>query len=157
MIIEIHGGGFKNKGAELMLVSVLKAFSEKYPDVKFCLDPSIYNDKSSCEKYNILEYVKTPKARGGRLFPARFFLNRLISNFIPKSYCDKNRLVRFKDIDALIDISGVRFSDKASTVAGENLILLAKYLNKRGKPVILLPQMFGPFKNASSSILIRKI
>lgn len=157
MIIEIHGGGFKNKGAELMLVSVLEAFSQKYPDVKFCINPSIYDDSLSCEKYNILQYVQVPKARGGRLFPGRFFLNRAISKVIPRKYCDKNKLVRFKDVDALIDISGVRFSDKASTVAGENLILLSSYFRKKGKPVILLPQMFGPFEKSVSSRLLKDI
>ena len=157
MIIEIHGGGFKNKGAELMLVSVIKEFSENHPDVKFCINPSINDDKLYCEKYNILQYVKVPKARGGRLFPARFFLNRLLSNFIPKSYCNRNGLVRFKDVDALIDISGVRFSDKASSTAGKNFVLLAKYFNQRGKPVILLPQMFGPFNKFDSLNLVRKM
>ena len=39
MIIEIHGGGFKNKGAELMLVSIINVFSEKYPEGKFCINP----------------------------------------------------------------------------------------------------------------------
>lgn len=157
MIIEIHGGGFKNKGAELMLVSILKKFSENYPEVKFCINPSVYDDSSSCKKYGLLEYVKVPKARGGRLFLVRFLLNRVLGKLITRKYCDNHGLVRFSDVDALIDISGVRFSDKASLVAGENFIQLARYFRKRGKPVILLPQMFGPFDNSESYELMERV
>lgn len=157
MIIEIHGGGFKNKGAELMLVSILDVFSKHHPEVKFCINPSIYDDSASCKKYGIYEYIKTPKARGGRLFSARFLLNRSISKFIPASYLNSHNLVKFDQVDALLDISGVRFSDKASTVAGKNFLELARYFRKKGKPVILLPQMFGPFNKSQSVTLMRQI
>jgi polysaccharide pyruvyl transferase WcaK-like protein len=154
MIIGLHGGGFKNKGAELMLASVVLAFSERYPEIRFCISPSAHDDHLSCKRYGLLEYVKLPRPKGGRLFSVRFLTNRLLSKLVPDSFCNRNGLARYSDIDALIDISGVRFSDKVETIAGDNFLELARYLRSRGKPVILLPQMLGPFRSEDSRRLL---
>ncbi|MFA0378578.1 polysaccharide pyruvyl transferase family protein [Vibrio sp. 10N.222.54.A3] len=145
MLIEIHGAGFKNKGAELMLIATMEKIRQDIPNAEFCINPSVYDDKPGCEKYGIYEFVKAPEPRGGRLFSPRFDLNKLLSVFFNKDKLKRKGYVRYQDVDALVDVSGVRFGDKAPIISGHNFLKLAKYYRNRGKPVFLLPQMFGPF------------
>ena len=39
LLIQIRGTGFSNKGAELMLYSVLEKIKYKFPDAEFCMEP----------------------------------------------------------------------------------------------------------------------
>ena len=39
MLIQIHGGGFHNRGAQLMLWKVRDELSRRIPDARFAVEP----------------------------------------------------------------------------------------------------------------------
>lgn len=156
MMIEIHGGGFGNKGAQLMLLAVLQKFAP-FQNVHFCMSPTVRDPREERAKYNLKRHFPLPVSRGGRLFPIRFLANRAVSALVPQPVSQALGYVRYRDTHALLDISGIRYGDVVDRTSGENLNLLASYYRARGKPVILLPQMLGPFTTPTAAALYRGI
>ena len=155
MLLEVHGGGFGNKGAQLMLLAVLSRF--KGTEAQFFMSPAANLPGSALAEYGLLRHFPFPVARGGRLFPPRFAANLALSSIVPRSACAGRGIARYQDSDGLLDISGIRFGDAVSETAGTNFIRLARFYRRRGKPVILLPQMLGPFQKPKSAELFRRL
>jgi polysaccharide pyruvyl transferase WcaK-like protein len=82
----------------------------------------------------------------------KFLLGRILG--MPPSLCNFKTI---DDIDALIDISGFAFSEQWGTKKTLDFLKLAQYYKRQGKPVILLPQAFGPFTNQLIREKIRAI
>ena len=155
MLLEVHGGGFGNKGAQLMLLTVLNRF--RGTGAQFFMSPAAHLSSDALAEYGLLRHFPYPVARGGRLFPPRFAANLALASAVPRSVCDRLGVVRYQDSDGLLDISGIRFGDASSDTAGTNFIRLARYYRRRSKPVILLPQMLGPFQKPRSAELFRRL
>ena len=49
MLIEIHGAGFQNKGAELMLRTVVSELKQRLPRCELAIDPSYGSFGARCE------------------------------------------------------------------------------------------------------------
>jgi polysaccharide pyruvyl transferase WcaK-like protein len=147
MIIEIYGAGFRNKGAQLMLRTVLERLQSSAQRTEFCMSPypgAPYRDRAAC---GLQQIFPIPLMRRVRSFPGLFLAHRIAGRGIPKAYCGSYGLVRQQDIDALIDISGYAFGDVFPWRTVRNFATYAASFRKRDKPVIMLPQMFGPFQN----------
>jgi polysaccharide pyruvyl transferase WcaK-like protein len=150
MIIEIRGAQLVNKGAELMLLSVIQELKKRiHGEIKFVVEPHInmpYKGRVELGLYAIPRYRKY-RINWGRAF-----------NYLPKSIHDQLGLITEEEVDVVIDISGFRYGDYwgyRNVVGG-----LTSYLNKwkkNGVKVLLLPQAFGPFEGKNISIEMRKI
>lgn len=138
-----------------MLLTVLDRF-RSVPS-RFFMSPYRNIPKQELIDLGLARHFPLPVSSGGRLFPPRFLANLAISSVAPRALCDRIGLARYQDSDGLLDISGIRFGDAASPTAGRNFIRLARYYKRRGKPVILLPQMLGPFKEGESADLFRRL
>ena len=55
--------------------------------------------------------------------------------------------IQVGDMDALIDVSGFAYSDQWDAGPSRDGGALAEYYSKRNRPVLFLPQAFGPFND----------
>jgi len=135
MIIEIKGAGSLNKGAEMMLLTILEQFRDE--DVKFTIVPQKgVSDYSFYSKLGI--YPKVWLRYKGIQF-GKF------GKFIPKKIRELYGLIIDEDIDVILDASGFRYTSQWGEPPTKLMAREAKLWKKDGKKIILLPQAFGPF------------
>jgi len=136
MIIEIRGTGTHNKGAELMFRSVQSYFQQHAPEVQLAVHPHFgtFTDRA---RYGALSLV-TPKG-----FRRSNLSIRLMSPAFRRTY----GLVTESEIDAVLDASGFAFGDQWGPHPAEGVARKAKRFARSGRPYILLPQAFGPFRD----------
>lgn len=145
MLIQIHGGGFANRGAQLMLWTVIDRISERLPDARFCAEEagSNFQERASYDLFTI-----APRAPYTSLWKSNllFRFGSTLSKLLPKAEIQRYGIVRRADIDALVDISGYAFGDKWPVKKSASMAARVSAFRRQGKPVVLLPQMFGPFE-----------
>lgn len=139
MFIEIKGVQFVNKGAELMLASVVERVKEYWPDAKIVLEGnpfSPYEDRAKLGAYQKLSLRK----------------NVLDLNFVaymfPKSlrnYLKKWGIVTEADIDVVLDAAGFAYGDQWGSLKITHLGAELKRYEKHGRKYIFMPQALGPF------------
>ncbi|MEI6946697.1 polysaccharide pyruvyl transferase family protein [Paraflavisolibacter sp. H34] len=138
MNILIDNANFVNKGAELMLRSVIKESKKKHPGSRFVITPH-----SAGGNY--------AKPIGEGLF---IYQRRKLFNYFPKSLLDKLYFVKPSKIDVLLDAGGFQFSDQwlgmYSAASNKKLEQYYKSLKENGTKLIFLPQAFGPFTHQLS-------
>jgi polysaccharide pyruvyl transferase WcaK-like protein len=145
-MFEIHGAGFENRGAQLMLRTVIETIRR---DGRDATDLCIEAEYDSNYRHMAPLSVRLLFPLASRLRPKRFpYLLRasaLTGQALPEALCRRYGLVRRQDTQGLIDISGYSFGDKFPVYQLQHFCLRAEQYAARGKPVILLPQMLGPF------------
>ena len=147
MYIEIVGTGQHNKGAEMMLITILQQL--KHDEFKFVFAPSNYSGG-----YDF--YAKLGVYQKFRL-PFKSFDFDFMGDLIPKKLRKLYGIVLNKEIKCVIDASGFRLSEQW----GDNFIL--DYYNdiikwkKQNKKIILMPQSFGPFIKENNKKLVYEI
>ncbi|MBK6267067.1 polysaccharide pyruvyl transferase family protein [Marivirga sp. S37H4] len=141
MLVEIYGARFTNKGAEMMLLSIVEKVREWYPSAKFVLNCS-----------NIDEYNEASK----KGFHKRLSFKKSIINIsdlsilIPSFLTKKNKIVKNKNIDVVFDASGFAYGDQWTYKMAKSFLIQVKRWRKNNTKVILMPQAFGPFNNVKN-------
>jgi hypothetical protein len=146
-IIEIGGIGIPNKGAELMLVAILKHFESRREEYVFVSEP--YTPYIYRAKYGL--YQK------GTLRFKNINLSFLFS-LIPKKIRRKFGIILDSEIDHYLDASGFAYGDQWGVSKLRNRLTnnLARW-KRSGRNVILLPQAFGPFNDGKFKREITKL
>ncbi|KVX03517.1 polysaccharide pyruvyl transferase family protein [Shewanella frigidimarina] len=135
MLIEIIGIGAPNKGAELMLVSVMEQIKKHIPTAKFVLEP--YTQFEHRAKYQCLQKA---------WFTYKGFQVGNVFKLVPKPIRKKFGIVLDEEVDVVLDASGFAYGDQWGRKKANDR--LGRYIvnwKKQGKKIILLPQAFGPF------------
>jgi len=151
MLVEVEGIGFPNKGAELMLCAVESQLREQYrDDVQICCRPWQGHKESYrlLGNRNILQlgYLTYKGMRLDGLF-----------NRLPLKIIETFGIARAKDVDVVLDASGLRYSDSWGLKASRAAAMRYGKLKKQGKKIIILPQAFGPFKNPEVGAAVREV
>ena len=164
MIIEIHGAGFQNKGAELMLRTTVAELQKRLPQLVPAVDPTYgpYNQRSKLALYQIIP-PRTHVGTSG--FAKRFYKQRLFSSaggerlfrYITGTRLDMYGCVSLARVQGLIDVAGFAYTDEWGSQPTQDLALLTQYYKSVGKPVILLPQAFGPFEKYETKRAFEKV
>ncbi len=151
MKIEIKGVEFSNKGAELMLLSIIAELAQRRPDIEVVLTPGF-----------LLPYEK--RARLGTWQKFSFKLLGLdwtwLGNLAPRPV---RRLLRHfgivveKDIDLVLDASGFVYSDQWGSHRLAESVAHINRIDKQGKAYIFMPQAFGPFKQQKNARLMNTL
>ena len=138
MMIDIRGVGFTNKGAELMLHAVMQRVLKEQPDTNFVMEPrDVYAP--------YLERAKVGLYQKGAYLENFNDLHQLeLSEKARKLY----GIVLDSEIDAVLDASGLAYSDQMGEAKSICLAKLSKQWQRQGIKTILLPQAFGPFSSA---------
>lgn len=150
MMIQIHGAGFHNLGAWLMLETVMSELRNRLPEslpeweaVEFCATPNSFTTYEKSASYKLRTVLPRPGPRNFLKASAVALLDKAIA----RRWSAILGIVPGADIDALIDISGSAFGDAWGVQQSRNCKREFRYFHDRGKPVIMLPQMMGPFED----------
>jgi len=151
MLIEIRKAEFRNKGAELMLYSVLEKMKEAFPDADFVMAPG-HNHSSA-------PYAK--RAEFGFLQKAWLWHHGIqwgnIAMLTPKKVREMYGVVLDREIDIVIDAAGFAYSDQWGVDNTRELARSSKCWRKNGTKVILLPQAMGPFASPKIKKYIKTV
>ena len=150
IIIEIYGTGTHNRGAELMAVAIWQRISNKFPNIKFAVEPKSWPYQSRA-KYGFHVTGDLPGRKHKR------FLKSLYLILMPKVLCKIFGLVRQKDIDIVIDASGFAFSDQWGHGQARRLYRKMNKKESKHQLLILMPQALGPFNKKEVRYYSRKI
>ncbi len=154
MIFEIHGAGFKNKGSEMMLRTVISELKCRFPTLKLAIDTSYGSYSQRCS-LDLLQIIPSRCHVGKSGFNKRFQWQKKFSKY--KGYKILSLILRvsfkqygmidLEQINGFFDISGFAYSDQWGLHPTRDLAKIVFYYKQRNKPVILFPQAFGPFEN----------
>lgn len=137
--IEIHGIGFPNKGAELLLHAALDQLKRFGTNITPLVLPSARDPKSSSMILHFGGRMKAGPAFG------RIDLAWLGNRLTPR-LAQMYGLGRECDSMGLLDASGLAYSDQWGPISTRRGSRLHRRYKKRGLNNILLPQAFGPFE-----------
>lgn len=156
MKVVVRGGGFSNKGAEAMLLTVHREMLQRFPSVETVATIPVESHEKAYVN-GITPVSVQPKGRLSQLLGSRRALrikalkaglkNKEFKSFArtaPKTVCELEAAYPF---DAVIDISGFSYSDECAwgySEAKETLVWL-KFCNQKNVPYFFLPQSWGSF------------
>lgn len=137
MIIEVKGTGCHNKGAEMMLLTIMQELGNEKNI--FTVMPR----KDVCEYPCYSKYGIYPKV----LTRVRDIPISALGNLLPKRFQTLYGLISDKDVDVVLDASGFSYSSQWGNGFTEQMAADSARWKKQGTKVILMPQAFGPFDN----------
>ncbi|MGQ9913951.1 MAG: polysaccharide pyruvyl transferase family protein [Thermogutta sp.] len=148
MLIALEGGNFCNKGDELMLRCVASVLGKARPAVKLAsrdLNPANHEKLAAMGVY----YRRLWR-------PSIFRLQGTLGFWMLQRYGRLFGIVTDRDIDAVVDFGGFRFTDQW----GERCVAYVRELEeakRAGKRVVLLPQAFGPCEHQAVRDAVRRV
>jgi polysaccharide pyruvyl transferase WcaK-like protein len=156
MKILITGGGFENKGAEAMLMTVRQQMDDRIADIEWYAE---VQDIESAEYYGIrVVYPVWPQgwwlntlmrvAWVSRRFPS-FVCNLLNSAVFPLALWSDRHPDRLIGMDGIIDVSGYAYHE-GTLPRLIRMALVLREMRQGGRCVFYLPQAYGPFNNRVS-------
>lgn len=151
MKIQIDGVNTMNKGAELMLVSILEEIERTHPYATVYINPNnILDEKSLPKTANTLKIRKALKY-------SRYGIAIMKKLNLPFTYF--THFYPIKGIDIVLDASGFQYSDQwiySDTNLKERRNYYLK-LKKFKTQLVFLPQAFGPFNTQYGKNSIKPI
>lgn len=147
MIVLVEGVSFVNKGAQLMLAAIVQQLHEASIEVAVSPYVGTFHERAS---YGLLQSFQVRSI--GRLGP-------IIQAVIRPGYRKLFGLAADADCGALLDASGFFLGDQWMFSPGRRRKLYRFGDFKRSnKPIILMPQAFGPFEvNTQMSAFARDL
>jgi len=139
MIIEIRKAGFVNKGAELMLRTIVQKLRERYPEA--LLTMATTTESGSQPFRRVVELGAYPKVW---LRYKRVQWGRL-ARFVPRKVREMYGLVLDQEVDVVIDAAGFSYSDQWGAGSTLELAESTRQWRRQGTKVVLMPQAFGPY------------
>ncbi|MFT4929175.1 MAG: polysaccharide pyruvyl transferase WcaK-like protein [Phenylobacterium sp.] len=141
MNIEIKGVEFSNKGAELMLHSIIQVLNRELGQYRLVLSPG-----------HLLPYEKRARLGAWQKFSFTLFginwtwLGNLLPGAVRRLLGHFGIMVE-KEIDVVFDASGFVYSDKWDDSRMLDTLRQLRRIRKHQHRYVFLPQAFGPFKN----------
>lgn len=132
--------GFKNKGAELMLRSMIDQGRKSHPGEDLAID--ITSISGSYLQRAELGLFSMPKLwRFGCQFGR-------LANYAPAKIINPFGIVKPSDVTQVWDGAGYAYTDKWGRGLSAELLDSVTYYKRRGAKFIFLPQAFGPFEDS---------
>lgn len=153
MIVEVTGVSSSNQGAHLMLLAIQDGMAPYWRGATYALNSRSWLrfDRRYRSPYKPVAHVPV-----GAMTGVASIVNATIRS-IPPSVMKAIGIVSPRNVSCLMDASGFSYSDQLSL---GNMEARGEYYSwhaRRGTPVILLPQAFGPFRSQRSKSLVRRI
>lgn len=156
MRIQIDGVGMTNKGAELMLISILCQIENKYPHAKV-----IINSKASKINISILKkYVnlRISESIFRELLDVcvRYRIYGLVKRINSKWLVYFTHKFPQRGVDLVIDAGGFQIGDqwKHRDMDVLQWEFYLSQMKKYGTKIVFLPQAFGPFEEDNSQRIV---
>jgi len=143
-VAELVGGGFSNKGAELMVEACCQEI-DTWENCQLAMDWTVgsVHDRGQRKLLNKVDF-KSLKSLGH--VPAALLPDKI-----------KNRLgiVSRNDVNAVIDISGFGYSDQWGTEYAKIMEQRSAVRHSKGEQYYLLPQAYGPFEDSKVADVVK--
>ncbi|KAA5538760.1 polysaccharide pyruvyl transferase family protein [Roseiconus nitratireducens] len=157
MMIELFGGNFQNFGAQLMLQTTVHRLRTEDTSLRLAMETGKADTFARRAPLG-LEAVYPPEHKcgsvRGRVVCGAFRLPK-VARLI-----DRLGIHPPRRMSGLVDLSGYRLGDKWGPRPAEQLLKKVRRYQEEGKPVVFLPQMFGPFEQprvaAASADLLQR-
>jgi polysaccharide pyruvyl transferase WcaK-like protein len=146
MLLEIHGTGTRNKGAELMALAIAMQLRGTSPNIKLAVG-SEFGPYGSRGKYGFFRTNDFRSAFRGWVFD-RLSSDKLLNEI---------GFARMAEASAVLDASGFAFSDQLGPGPAIRLWNKMHKSSRRRQKLILLPQAFGPFQDPKVVSACRRI
>jgi len=155
--ILVRGGGFSNKGAEAMLLTVKQELSKRL-DSRFSAVVSPWETEAcraagfapvAANHANILDKMAFSARcliREPGLFPLSLSSARTARQMMALGQCD-----------AVVDISGYALGDSWGLQSAQRTLTVLKCCKENRKPFVFLPQAWGPFEMSEMVQTMREI
>lgn len=153
MLIEIHGGGFHNYGAQLMTITVIDKVTKRFPDAEFCVDGATGATFANRGPLNLMAVFPPIPCKPMYLRT----IKPLANLFYRKSWKRNLGLVRYTDPNAFIDISGYAYGDSWGVNPLKHVLDKTAAFLRRKAPIVLMPQQLGPFTNPEQVDLAQRL
>lgn len=160
--IEIHGAHLNNKGAFLMLLSTISSISARLEGVRFVVDSSAALPSHSAELG--VGWLQGRRGwMGSRRYAGQRYRLGLMLQRGMAAIRDMGVPIRMSDgvcitrVNALVDASGFAFGDYWSHRPVCDFSRLCRYYASRDRPILLLPQSFGPFSGNQSQQCMQSV
>ncbi|CAB1220493.1 polysaccharide pyruvyl transferase family protein [Acinetobacter bouvetii] len=142
-IIEIHGTGIHNRGAELMAIAISEKIWSLYPNAKIVV-PSTFGFPSDISRYGFFTSSTL------ELLAKRAVFSLTIAGLTGK-------IIKSKKVDVVLDASGFAFSDQWGEYFPKHLFqkMIAKH--RVHQSLILMPQALGKFEKKDVSDWTKKL
>ena len=141
--------GFTNKGAELMLQSVVQQLEFYSPKVRIVVPQKVfYENLNYCHRHNILPLTLDYNRR-----------KATIKRFLYQCFLNKPYYITPDYVDIVLDAGGFQFGDQWS-ISKKGISEKVKYYSaftKENRKIVFLPQAFGPFEQPLSQELIKTV
>jgi colanic acid/amylovoran biosynthesis protein len=147
MILEVYGTSVFNKGAELMQMAVAEHFATLDPAIQLAVGP-LFGPYAARARHGLL-YKVVFRGRPGRA--------RLGYTLLPRAFRRACGLVDESEVAAVVDASGFAIGDQLPVGTARRMAADVARWKRQGKPVVLLPQAFGPFEKEEPRRLCREI
>lgn len=164
MIVEVAGAGFGNKGAELMLRTVVKRLRSEDPETRIAVEPSLdlrFADRARLGVESIYPSVQqfSGKLRSLALrsTPLRKLMLAGVRTMRPRLAEATHGLIDRTACDAYLDIAGYAYGDKFPPLRTRIAAEAAAEHRRRGNPIVLFPQMLGPFTKSESAKWFKRL
>ncbi|WP_035601148.1 polysaccharide pyruvyl transferase family protein [Haloferula sp. BvORR071] len=149
LTVEIHGTGTHNRGAELMAIAIAERLRASFPGVRLVVPPG-FGDFEARARYGFWTTWEFSKRWQSRLSAAS------IRRYSP-GIEEAAGIVDPATIDVVLDASGFSFSDKWGPKGARHLHRKMTRTARAGKPLLLLPQAFGPFTDPETAKATRQL
>ncbi|MCA4797969.1 polysaccharide pyruvyl transferase family protein [Acinetobacter towneri] len=132
-IIEIHGTGIHNRGAELMSIAISEKIKSIYPDAQLVVS-SNFGFPSDISRYGFRPTFSIES------LSKKAFISLFAGIFTGKT-------VNPAKVDVVLDASGFAFSDQWGARGAKKLYYKMNILGRSSQLLILMPQALGTFNN----------
>ena len=148
MNVELIGGGFDNKGGQLMTIAARDMVRSWNPAHRIYMPMNAGTPANRSEAgFGTVLHLDS-----NRMPPVAKML-RMSSRVVPSS----RRAIRESDIDVVLDISGFAYSDSWGPRTAVRRAQSYPLWRNRGAKIVLMPQAFGPFSTEELRGAIRSI
>jgi len=141
MNIYVVGTNFVNKGAELMLHAIMQQTAQ-WPNPPGIAGDLRHGSFEQRDQVGMRHFIWRPLQ--GNFAPA--VLMNAATSMMPKGMRESKHYVVESELDGVLDASGLLYSSQCKTISTVVRKDMFKRFAKRGKPVVLMPQSFGPFE-----------
>lgn len=162
MKIKIDGTGTVNKGAELLLFSILNQIENRCPDADvYYTDPGFFADNQHQDYFDTKLKIHKPWYTNPSF--ARLLKKCRINGIIGKLFkSDLSEYTRFNISDKyniILDAAGFSISDsfEMSDRILSKTIEYYKTLKQQGAKIVLLPQAFGPIERKNTKEIVKAL
>ncbi|MEM7625320.1 MAG: polysaccharide pyruvyl transferase family protein [Planctomycetota bacterium] len=156
-VVEVFGADFVNRGGQLMLWTVLDRLRKRSPECVVAINAesgSPFADRASYGLYTFFPSIPRNRPRYARYAMP---VGRLWSKLLRREKLLPYGLVGSHQADALLDVCGYAYGDVYSPAVAEMSAARFASYRRRGRPVVMLPQMLGPFEKPASAAAFRKV